>query len=106
MENVEKIGIENIKSVLTVIIDLVKSVKETKKPLLSLALQIGKIVKINFKEIRPEVKDLDADERKDLILWFVSHGFSNNIALKAINNITSEKRTTILNLAKDLLKSK
>jgi Holliday junction resolvasome RuvABC DNA-binding subunit len=99
-------GIENIKTVLQVVISIVEQVKSTGKPLLSIVLNLGKIVKINFKEITKEVKDIDVNERAELIEWFIELGFKKAIAEKALKNIESEKRTTLLNLAKDLLKTR
>ena len=107
MENTEKLGIENIKLVLEIVANIVKIVKTTGKPLLSILFSLGKALKLNFKQISAEVRDIDAIERAELISFIVDTlGFKLSVAEKAIKNIESQSRTTILNLSKTLLKSK
>ena len=99
-------GIENIKLVLHAVVSAAKTFKLTKKPLVAIILNIGKFVKIKYKEIAPEIKDLSVEERVELVQWLTDQGFTGIGVEKLLANLGSEKRSTILNLAKDLLKTK
>ena len=106
MENIqkEKIGIENIKLALEAIITIINHIKASRKPLAIALLSIGKIVKINFKLIGSEIKDLGQDEREELVGLIVEKGFTQINALNVIDNLSKGIKIKPLAIAKQLLK--
>ena len=99
-------GIENIKIALFAIISAANTFKTSQKPLLSILLNIGKFIKINFKQVTAEIKDLTVEERGLLVDWLTEQGVASIAIEKVIANLSSEKKTTMLNLTKDILKTK
>lgn len=99
-------GIDNIKIALFAIISAVNTFKQTKKPLVSIVFNIGKFIKINFKQVRDEIKDLTVEERGLLVDWLKAEGIGEVGIEKLIANLNNDKRSTLLNLTKDVLKIK
>ena len=95
---------EQIRLILTIIIGIAKSIKASEKPVTIVLAQIGKVIKIRFKELAAEIKDLTAEEIQGEIEYIVSEGFKESVAKKLLNNLTGAKASTIPNLVKDLLK--
>jgi hypothetical protein len=97
-------GTEQIRLILTIVIGIAKSIKASEKLPAIILAQVGKIIKIRFKELALEVKDLTVDEIQAEIDFIVSEGFKESVAKKVLGNLTGAKMSTIPNLVKDLLK--
>jgi hypothetical protein len=97
-------GIEQLKLVIDVVVAIVANLKVTGKPLLAIIANLGAVLKIHFKDLAPEIKDITPDERAELVNYIVSKGFTGAGAEKAIANVLNEKKTTLLNFVKDIIK--
>ena len=100
----EKIGIENIKLALEAIINIIGKIRERRQAMEIVLLSVGKVVKIKFKAIGKEIKDLDPTEREELIDLIVAKGFPVLNAEKVINNLSNGIKLKPLLIAKELLK--
>ena len=102
-DNIEKKeGIENVKFALLTIIKICNTYKLTRRPIPSIILNLGKLIKVNYKAVGREIKDLSADERRELIDWLAFNGF-NSIGIDSlIDNLG--KRRKLKNIVEDLLK--
>jgi hypothetical protein len=100
----EKIGIENIKLALEAIINIINKIRERRQPLEVVLLSVGKVVKIKFKAIGKEIKDLDPLEREDIVDLIVSMGFPKLNAEKVVTNLSNGTKLRPIAIAKELLK--
>ena len=97
-------GTVQVRLVLTIIIASVTAIRASEGIVNVVLKQLTNILKLRFKELSAEVKDLTADEIQTEVEFVMSHGFKESVAKKLIGNLVGAKASTIPNLVKDLLK--
>ena len=97
-------GIENLKLVLLAVLTIVNAVKNGFSGLT--VLELGKVFKIQFKEIGLEIKDLKQDEILELVQFLGENGFKEAVSKRAIDNLIGSKKNSTFGLIRDLIKKK
>lgn len=95
-------GIENLKFLLMVLVTVVNSIKkgfgfDTIK-------EASKALKVNFKIVGLEIKDLQPIEIQELILYLIEIGVAEKTAQKALDYLTNGKANTGFGLLRVLNK--
>jgi hypothetical protein len=94
--------IENLRLIIIALTSIIKDIKGRRKILGIILLNLNKVLRINFKELKLEAKDISEDERQELMKLIIEQGFELQIAEKVIAAFKEGKK--IKDVIKELIK--
>ena len=92
-------NIENTQLVLERILVLVKSIVQRER-LVFILIKLVPLLKVKFKQIGAEIKDLDDEEINFLIEMILGHGFTQEQAQAFLEHMKSDGKITIRSIIK------
>jgi hypothetical protein len=92
-------NIENIQKIVETILVLVKSIVGRERFLLIL-IKLVPLLKVKFKQVGAEIKDLDEEEINFLIEMIIGHGFDKIQAENFLNHMRQDGKITIKSIIK------